>query len=53
MTNDKLLQMEIIEKTGLRTVPQIFIDDKHIGGFSELRDLEASGDLDVIISEVD
>jgi len=53
MTNDKSLQMEIIEKTGLRTVPQIFIDDKHIGGFSELRDLEASGDLDLIISEVD
>ena len=52
MTNNKMLQIEIIEKTGLRTVPQIFIQDKHIGGFSELRDLEASGNLDLLISKV-
>ncbi len=33
------------EKTGQRTVPQIFIDDEFIGGFSELSALNASGGL--------
>ena len=53
MTSDKSLQMKIIKETGLRTVPQIFIQDKHIGGYSELRDLEASGSLDLLINKVD
>jgi|TARA_B100001250_G_C19817430_1_gene799501 glutaredoxin 3 len=53
MTSDKSLQMKIIKETGLRTVPQIFIKDKHIGGYSELRDLEASGSLDLLINKVD
>lgn len=34
------------EKTGLRTVPQIFINEELIGGYTDLADLEASGELD-------
>ena len=33
-------------RTGLRTVPQIFIGDEFIGGFQELSALESSGELD-------
>lgn len=33
------------EKTGQRTVPQIFIDDEFIGGFTELSALNNSGGL--------
>lgn len=33
-------------QTGQRTVPQIFIGDEFIGGFSELSALESSGELD-------
>jgi len=33
------------ERTGHRTVPQIFIDGKMIGGFSELAQLDADGKL--------
>lgn len=33
------------ERTGQRTVPQIFIDDEFIGGFSELSALNADGKL--------
>lgn len=33
------------ERTGQRTVPQIFIDDEFIGGFSELSALNAEGKL--------
>ncbi|HEX5539837.1 MAG TPA: glutaredoxin 3 [Methylophilaceae bacterium] len=39
------LRMEMMEKTGRRTVPQIYIDERHIGGFEELRALDLSGEL--------
>lgn len=38
------------DKTGLRTVPQIFIGEELIGGFSELASLDDSGDLDKKLS---
>jgi len=37
--------MSLRERTGQRTVPQIFIDDQFIGGFSELSALNAAGNL--------
>ena len=33
---------------GRRTVPQIFIDGKHIGGSDDLAELEAKGELDAL-----
>ena len=37
---------EMIKKAnGKRTIPQIFFDDKHIGGYDEVRALEKSGKL--------
>jgi glutaredoxin 3 len=35
----------LVEASGQRTVPQIFIDDKSIGGYQELSALDRSGDL--------
>jgi len=35
---------------GARTVPQILIDDRLIGGFSELTELHMDGDLDVLMN---
>lgn len=35
----------LVEATGRRTVPQIFIGDEPIGGFDELRALDLSGEL--------
>lgn len=37
------------KKTGWSTFPQIFIDDKLIGGFDDLSDLNASGELDKLL----
>ena len=31
--------------TGRRTIPQIFFDDYHVGGYQELRELEKTGKL--------
>ncbi len=35
----------LVEQTGRRTVPQIFIGEEPIGGFDELRALDRSGEL--------
>ena len=37
---------------GRRTVPQIFINDQHIGGYDELYALENAGKLDHILGDV-
>ena len=40
---------EMIRRTGRRTVPQIFIGDRHIGGFDDLAALDARGELDPLL----
>jgi len=40
---------EMMERTGRRTVPQIFIDDRHVGGFDDLAALDAAGALDPLL----
>lgn len=35
---------------GRRTVPQIFIDDAHIGGYDDIAALDRSGDLDPLLT---
>ena len=37
---------------GLTTVPQIFIDDEHIGGCDELMALEFAGHLDALLNRI-
>ena len=45
------LRDEMIRKTGHRTVPQIYIDKKYVGGFTELRALDLSGELEVLLGK--
>jgi len=40
---------EMIRLTGRRTVPQIFIGDRHVGGFDELAELDMDGELDNLL----
>jgi len=40
----------MIEITGRRTIPQIFIDDFHVGGFDDLTALNQSGKLDELLN---
>ncbi len=43
-------RQEMIQRSGGRTtVPQIFIDGRHIGGCSELMDLEYAGKLNALL----
>jgi glutaredoxin 3 len=40
---------EMIERTGRRTLPQIFIGDRHIGGYDDLAALDRSGQLEGLV----
>ena len=49
ITHDTTLQADIRTRSGRQTVPQIFIDDKPIGGSDELYELNQSGELDRLL----
>ena len=52
ISNNNKLKEKMIQKTnGRMTVPQIFINSKHIGGYKELNNLEKSKKLDEIINK--
>ncbi|NUU67636.1 glutaredoxin 3 [Enterobacteriaceae bacterium BIT-l23] len=46
---DAAKREEMIERSGRTTVPQIFIDQQHIGGCDDLYALDASGGLDPLL----
>jgi len=41
---------EMMERTGRRTVPQIYIGETHVGGYDELAALERAGKLDELLN---
>ena len=43
-------RVAMMEKTGRRTVPQIYIGDTHVGGFDELSALDRAGGLDSLLA---
>ena len=42
---------EMMEKTGRRTVPQIYIDEFHVGGFDDLSELDQDGKLEPLLAQ--
>ncbi|MCJ7589738.1 MAG: glutaredoxin 3 [Woeseiaceae bacterium] len=50
VTDDVQKRQEMQERSGSRSVPQIFIGDKSIGGYEELRALDVSGELDKLLA---
>jgi glutaredoxin 3 len=52
VSGDPALREKMIELSGgRRTVPEIFINGRIVGGYDELRALEAAGRLDKLLSE--
>ncbi|MDR2874414.1 MAG: glutaredoxin 3 [Methylobacillus sp.] len=41
---------EMMQKSGRRTVPQIWIGERHVGGFDDLRALDLKGELDSLLA---
>ena len=48
---DQAKLSEMMEKTGRRTVPQIYIDDYHVGGFDDLAELDQDGKLEPMLAK--
>jgi len=42
-------RVEMMEKTGRRTVPQIYIGETHVGGFDDLSALDRAGELEPLL----
>lgn len=43
------LRLELMQRTKRRTIPQIFIGDRHIGGFDDLQALDMKKELDALL----
>lgn len=50
VTSDRALHSEMMERSGRRTVPQIFIGGESIGGYDDLAALDRSGRLDAMLA---
>jgi glutaredoxin 3 len=48
---DPARRAEMMEKTGRRTVPQIYIGDTHVGGYDDLSALDRAGGLDPLLAK--
>ncbi len=47
---DPAQRAEMMEKTGRRTVPQIYIGETHVGGYDDLAALDRAGGLDPLLA---
>ncbi len=47
--NQSLIEELLLKSSGLKTVPQIFIDDFHVGGCDDLHALNDKGELDKML----
>jgi glutaredoxin 3 len=45
ITNTPNVMMELVQKSGMRTVPQIYVDDKCLGGYSDIQALHDKSEL--------
>ncbi|MGZ8198413.1 MAG: glutaredoxin 3 [Burkholderiales bacterium] len=45
-------RQEMMEKTGRRTVPQIYVGETHVGGYDDLAALDRAGKLDPLLRGV-
>ena len=46
-------RVDMMKKTGRRTVPQIYIDETHVGGYDDLAALDRAGRLDALLRAAD
>ena len=47
---DPARRQEMMEKTGRRTVPQIYIGGRHVGGYDDLVALDRAGELEPLLA---
>lgn len=47
---DPAARVDMMQRTGRRTVPQIYIGERHVGGYDDLAALDRAGALDPLLS---
>ena len=50
VSRDPALRADVMQRSGRRTVPQIWIGEYHVGGFDDLYALERAGRLDALLA---
>lgn len=50
VSDDPAARQWLVETSGQRTVPQIFVGDRAVGGYTDLRALDLSGELDALLA---
>lgn len=50
ITHDEAGQNEMVQRSGRRTVPQIFLDDQALGGYDDIAKLHRQGELVPLLS---
>ena len=50
MQDNQELMLQVMQKSGQRTVPQIFVGEKSIGGYQELLASTSSGEFDALLA---
>ena len=48
---DPALRAEMMQRTGRRTVPQIYIGETHVGGFDDMAALDRAGKLEALLQQ--
>lgn len=49
---DPARRTEMVNRTGRKTVPQIYIGERHVGGYAELAELDHQGELDALLAQI-
>jgi glutaredoxin 3 len=49
ITENESERDRMVQRTGRRTVPQIFIGERHVGGYDDLAALDEQGELDALL----
>ena len=47
---DPARRAEMMSRTGRRTVPQVYIGERHVGGYEDLVELDRAGELDTVLA---
>jgi len=53
VTDDVVRELEMRERAGRTSVPQIFIGDRHVGGYDDIAALDKTGELDLLLAGIE
>ena len=52
VTHDPAMRQRLVELTGMRTVPQVFVGERSVGGYTDMLGLHRRGELEPLLEDV-